>query len=84
MPGKADAALDQASQRRTAGLAGLALLVAVSAGLLGQGAYYPSVQWPVGVLVAAVLLALAEWPLTRRDARLPPVVPGLALAGHGL
>ena len=81
LPGPADATLDGASQRRTTGLAGLVLLVAVAAGLLGQGAYYPSVQRPVGVLVAAAtLLALAAWPLTRGDARLLPVVPALALA----
>jgi hypothetical protein len=49
--------------------------------LLGQGAYYPSVQRPVGVLVASsTLLALVAWPLTRGDIRLAPVVPALSLA----
>jgi hypothetical protein len=56
------------------------LLVAVTAGLLGQGAYYPSVQRPVGLLIAvATLLGLAAWPLTRADLRLAPVVPALTL-----
>jgi O-Antigen ligase len=57
------------------------LLVAATAGLLGQGAYYPSVQRPVGLLLAvATLLGLAAWPLTRADLRLAPVIPALALA----
>ena len=71
-----------ASERWTIPLAGLLLLVAVAAGLLGQGAYYPSVQRPVGLLLAlASLLALVGRPLTRDDLRLLPVVPALALAG---
>jgi hypothetical protein len=49
--------------------------------LLGQGAYHPSVQRLIGLLiVAATLLGLAAWPLTRADLRLLPVVPALALA----
>jgi hypothetical protein len=79
--GRSDARTDGASERWTTQLAGLLLLVAVAAGLLGQGAYYPSAQRPVGVLIAtATLLGLATWPLTRDDLRLPPVVPALALA----
>jgi O-Antigen ligase len=78
---RADVALDGASGRRATGLAGLVLLVAVAAGLLGQGGYYPSVQRYLGVLVGvAGVLAFAAWPPTRRDARLPPVVPAVALA----
>jgi hypothetical protein len=62
-------------------VAGLLLLVAVAAGVLGQGAYYTPVQRYVGVLVAvAAVLTLAAWPLTRSDARLPPVIPAGALA----
>jgi hypothetical protein len=57
------------------------LLVAVAGGLLGQGAYYPSVQRPVGLLIAvATLLGMVGRPLTRDDLRLLPVVPALALA----
>jgi hypothetical protein len=81
MSGKADATLDRAAERWTTQLAGALLLVAATAGLLGQGAYYPSVQRPVGVLVAvATLLGLATWPPTSDDLRLLPVVPALALA----
>jgi hypothetical protein len=81
MSGKADATLDRAAECWTAQLAGALLLVAATAGLLGQGAYYPSVQRPVGVLVAvATLLGLATWPPTSDDLRLLPVVPALALA----
>src|SRR5512132_4447534 len=73
---------DGASERWTIPLAGLLLLVAVTAGLLGQGAYYPSGQRPVGLLLALVsLLALTGRPPTREDLRLLPVVPALALAG---
>ncbi len=76
-----DASADGASERRITGLAGLLLLVAVAAGMLGQGAYYPTVQWPVGALVAvAAVLALAACPPARSDASLVPVVPALALA----
>jgi hypothetical protein len=79
--GRSDARADGASDRWTTQLAGLLLLVAVAAGLLGQGAYYPPVQRPVGVLVAAAtVLGLATWPLTTDDLRLLPVVPALALA----
>jgi O-antigen ligase len=79
---RSDARADGASERWTIPLAGLLLLVAVTAGLLGQGAYYPSVQRPVGLLIAlASLLALTGRPLTREDLRLLPVVPALALAG---
>jgi hypothetical protein len=46
--GQSDARADGASDRWTTQLAGLLLLVAAAAGLLGQGAYYPSVQRPVG------------------------------------
>jgi O-Antigen ligase len=68
-------------QPRAIAWAGLILLLAVAAGLFGQGAYYPSVQRYVGVLVAAAtVLALAAWPPTRSDAGLLPVVPALALA----
>ena len=79
--GRSDARADGASERWTTQLAGPLLLVAATAGLLGQGAYYPSVQRPVGVLIAAATLAaLAAWPLTRDDIRLLPVVPALVLA----
>ena len=55
------------------------LLSAVATGLLGQGAYYGSVQRGVGLLLAAgTALALAAWPPTRADA--PVLVPALALA----
>jgi O-Antigen ligase len=79
--GRSDARADGASARWTTQLAGPLLLVAVAAGLLGQGAYYPSVQRPFGVLIAAAtLLGLAGRPLTRDDLALLPVVPALALA----
>lgn len=77
----ASSSIDEAPRRTATGLAGLVLLVAVSAGLVGQGAYYPPVQRHLGALVAAAaVLALVAWPATRGDARLPPVVPALALA----
>jgi hypothetical protein len=76
-----DVSADGASERWTTQLAGILLLVAVAAGLLGQGAYYPSLQRPVGLLVAlAVLLGMLGRPLTSGDLGLPPVVPALALA----
>jgi len=76
-----EAGVDGASERWTTGLAGLLLLVAVAAGLLGQGAFYTRERWYLGVLVAvATVLALVAWPPTRDDARLPPVVAALALA----
>jgi hypothetical protein len=76
-----EAGVDGASERWTTGLAGLLLLVAVAAGLLGQGGFYTRVRWYLGVLVAVgAVLALVAWPPTRDDARLPPVVAGLALA----
>jgi O-Antigen ligase len=80
--GTSDAPADRASERWNTQLAGaLLLLVAAAAGLLGQGAYYPSIQRPLGVLIAAAtLLSLASWPLTRDDLRLLPVMPALALA----
>jgi O-Antigen ligase len=79
-PGTGDASSRGAFQRTTTRLAGLVLLVAVAAGLLGQGAYYPSVQRPAGLLLAAAtVLALAAWPPTRGDARFL-LVPTLALA----
>jgi O-Antigen ligase len=72
---------DGATERWTTQLVGPILLVAITAGLLAQGAYYPSVQRPVGVLIAlATLLALAARPPTRDDLRLRPVVPALTLA----
>jgi hypothetical protein len=79
--GRLSAAIPRSAFQRTAtGLAGLALLVALAAGLLGQGAYYTSVQRPFGLLVAAAtVLALAAWPPTRDDARFL-VTPALALA----
>jgi O-Antigen ligase len=78
---RGDARTDGASERRSIQVAGPLLLVAVTAGLLGQGAYYPSVQRPVGLLIAvAGLLALVGQPLARDDLRLLPVVPALALA----
>jgi O-Antigen ligase len=79
--GRSDARADGASERWTTQLAALLLLVAATAGLLGQGAYYPSTQRPVGLLIAATtLLALAGRPLARNDLRLLPVIPALALA----
>jgi hypothetical protein len=79
--GQREAGADGATERWTTRLAAPLLLVAVATGLLGQGAYYPSVQRPVAALVAvASLLALAGRPLTKADLRLPPTVPALALA----
>jgi hypothetical protein len=79
--GRSDARIDGASERWTTQLAGPLLLVAATAGLLGQGAYYPSMQRPVGLLIAAAaLLGLAGRSLTRDDLRLLPVIPALALA----
>jgi hypothetical protein len=79
--GRNAARADGASARWMTQLAGPLLLVAVAAGLLGQGAYYPSVQRPVGLLIAAAtLLGLAGWPLSRDDLRRLPIVPALALA----
>lgn len=79
--GQSDARTDGASERWTSQLAGALLLVATAAGLFGQGAHYPSIQRPVGLLIAlAILLALVGRPLTSDDLRLPPVVPALALA----
>jgi hypothetical protein len=76
-----DVSADGASERWTTQLAGLLLLVAVAAGLLGQGAYYPSLQRPVGLLIVlAILLGMLGQPLTGDDLRLLPVVPALALA----
>jgi hypothetical protein len=72
---------DSSGRHGAAGWAGLLLLTAVAAGLLGQGAFYARVRWYLGVLVAAgAVLALIAWPPTRDDARLPPVVAALALA----
>jgi hypothetical protein len=48
--GPSDARVDRASKRWPIQLAGLPLLFAATAGLLGQGAYYPSIQRPVGLL----------------------------------
>jgi O-Antigen ligase len=79
--GRSDARADGASERWTTQLAGLLLLVAATAGLLGQGAYYPSVQRLIGLLIAAaILLGLVGRSLTRDDLWLLPVVPALALA----
>jgi len=79
--GRSDARADSAAERWTTQLAGLLLLVAVAAGLLGQGAFYPSVQRPFGLLIAvATLLGLVGRPLTSDDLRLLAVVPALALA----
>jgi hypothetical protein len=79
--GRSDAPTDGVSGHWMTQLAGLLLLVAVAAGLLGQGAFYPSVQRPFGLLIAvATLLALVGRPLIRDDLRLLPVVPALALA----
>ncbi len=84
-PGRAGAGPGGGLRRRASGLAGLALLAAVAAGLLGQGAYYAPVQRYVGLLVAAAtVLALAAWPPARGDVRLLPVVPALALAAWAL
>ena len=55
-PGMADAGLDGSGRRRAVAAAGLLLLTAVAAGLLGQGAYYTRVRWYVGVLVALSLI----------------------------
>jgi O-Antigen ligase len=79
--GQAGAGPRPPRRRRVTGWAALALLAAVAAGVLGQGAYYASVQWPVALLVAAAtVLALAAWPPSRRDARVVPVVPMVVLA----
>jgi O-Antigen ligase len=79
--GQRDAGANGATERWTTRLAAPLLLVAVASGLLGQGAYYPSVQRPFAALVVvASLLALAGRPLTKADLRLPPTVPALALA----
>jgi hypothetical protein len=72
---------DRSGRHGAVGWAGLLLLTAVAAGLLGQGAFYARVRWYLGVLVAAgAVLALVAWPPTRDDARLPPVVAALVLA----
>jgi hypothetical protein len=58
--GRRDARADGASERWTTQLAAPLLLVAATAGLLGQGAYYPSMQRLVGLLVAAATFALTR------------------------
>src|SRR5512132_1676033 len=59
---------DGSGRHGAAGWAGLLLLTAVAAGLLGQGAFYARVRWYLGVLVAAAaVLALVAWPPTRDD-----------------
>ena len=79
--GTADDGREGPRRHRAAGWAGLLLLTAVAAGLLGQGAFYTRVRWYLGVLVAAAaVLALVAWPPTRDDARLPPMLAALALA----
>ena len=79
--GRSDARADSAAERWTTPLAGLLLLVAVAAGLLGQGAFYPSVQRPFGLVIAvATLLGLVGRPLTSDDLRLLAAIPALALA----
>lgn len=84
-PGTGDVGVDGPVRRRAVAAAGLLLLTAVAAGLLGQGAYYTRVRWSVGVLVAvATVLALVAWPPTRDDTRLPPVAAALALAAWAL
>jgi hypothetical protein len=76
-----DARADGASERWTAQFAGPLLLVAATAGLLRQGAYYASMQRLVGLLIAAaILLGLVAWPPTRDDVRVSPVVAALAFA----
>ena len=63
---------DRSGRHGAAGWAGLLLLTAVAAGLLGQGAFYARVRWYVGVL-AKVQLSPEEWE-----------VPGLvALVNYG-
>jgi hypothetical protein len=80
--GRSNARADGASERWTTQLAGPLLLVAATAGLLGQGAYYPSTQRPVGLLIAAAtLLALAGRPLARDD--LPASRSGVGLGRLG-
>jgi O-antigen ligase len=79
--GEVDAGLGGPGRRWAVGAAGLLLLTAVAAGLLGQGGFYTRVRWYLGVLVAtATVLALVAWPPTRDDARLAPLVAALALA----
>jgi O-Antigen ligase len=79
--GQHDIPADGALERRTTQAAVPILLVAIAAGLLGQGAYYPSVQRPFGVLIAvAGLLALAGRQLNGDDLHVPLVLPALALA----
>jgi hypothetical protein len=76
-----DPIAESAPQRWALQLAGPLLLIAVTAGLLRQGAFYPSMQRLVGLVIgAATVLALVGWPLSRDDVRLPPVVPAFALA----
>jgi O-antigen ligase len=61
--------------------AGLLLLVATAAGLLGQGAYYGPVQRFLGLLVAAAtVLTLVARPPTGDDVRALPLLPMTALA----
>jgi hypothetical protein len=84
-PGSAGDGHHGPGRRRAAGWAGLVLLAAAAAGLLGQGAVYTTVRWSVGLLVAAAtVLALVAWPPTREDVRLPPVAAALALAAWAL
>jgi O-antigen ligase len=79
--GEVDVGLGGPGRRRAVGAAGLLLLAAVAAGLLGQGGFYTRVRWYVGVgVAAATVLALVAWPPSRGDARLPPVIVALALA----
>jgi len=65
---QADAGPDGSFPRTATGLAGLLLLVAVTAGLLGQGAYYASVQWYLILLAKSVVVYMGEWgPLSGVD-----------------
>jgi O-Antigen ligase len=72
-------------ERALTGAAGLLLLVAVTIGLVGQGAFYGTVQRLVALLVAAAtLLALIAWPPNGDDVRRLPVHAALALAAWAL
>jgi hypothetical protein len=71
--GQRDTYTEVASERLTTQLVGPLLLVAVAAGLLGQGAYYRSLQWPFGVHTSGLRpLSRKSSVKTRLDRSAPP------------